>query len=192
LEEEMKKLILVAALAFSGVAHADNGSIARQALAFDLVNPVKIANAINWKVGEFQDYNLTIQSLPVGTVHKEATSEEGNGIWITETTDGQMIGSHKTEMLLDRGDGHVIKFKQDGQDQTPPNDKITIEKQEVASVTVPAGTFQTIHITAKDDQAGEVEIWADPRDISLDGVAKTNMTANGLPLSLELTKFGGR
>jgi hypothetical protein len=145
---------------------------------------------INWKIGEFQDLNLTIQGMALGTMHKEATSEEGNGVWMTETVSGMM--SQKVEVLLDRADGHVIKMKQNGQDTTPPNDKLEIINQETATITVPAGTFETIHITAKSQQAGNVEVWANPQAITLDGTAKMTMQAQGMPVAMELTKFGGK
>ncbi|MGZ3653565.1 MAG: hypothetical protein ACXWSC_20620, partial [Bdellovibrionota bacterium] len=64
--------------------------------------------------------------------------------------------------------------------------------QETATITVPAGTFETIHITAKSQQSGNIEVWANPRAITLDGTAKMAMQANGMPVSMELTKFGGK
>jgi hypothetical protein len=179
-------------MAVVGSAHAmDNVALVNE-IALAQVNAPGIMNVINWKVGEFQDLNLTMSGMALGTVHKEAMSEEGNGVWMNEVMAGAMIGNHTVEILLDRADGHVIKMKQDGKDTTPPDDKLEIINQETATVTVPAGTFETIHITAKSQKSGNIEVWANPQAITLDGTAKMNMQAQGMPLSMELTKFGGK
>lgn len=193
----MKKLsiaLVAGFLAVVGSAQAQtNVDALVRSIALSTINGSSpIANVINWKVGEFQDLNLGMQGMPLGTVHKEAASEEGNGLWIKQTMAGQMIGNHVVEELIDRADGHVIKMKQDGQEQAPPTDKLEIINQETADVTVPAGTFHTIHITAKSQQAGQIEVWANPQAITLDGTAKMTMQANGMPIAMELTKFGGK
>ena len=189
----MKKLTLALVsgfLAMAASAHADDATLFRDIALAQVNGSSPIANVINWKVGEFQDLNLNIQGMALGTMHKEATKEEGNGIWMTETVSGMM--SQKVEVLLDRADGHVIKMIQNGQPATPPDDKLEIINQETATITVPAGTFQTIHITAKSQQAGQVEVWANPQAITLDGTAKMTMQAQGMPVAMELTKFGGK
>ena len=179
-------------MAVVGSAHAmDNVALVNE-IALAQINAPGIMNVINWKVGEFQDLNLTLSGFSIGTMHKEAKSEEGNGVWMSEVTAGSLIGNHTIEVLIDRADGHVIKMKQDGKDTTPPDDKLEIINQETATVTVPAGTFETIHITAKSEKSGNVEVWANPQAITLDGTAKLNATAQGMPLSMELTKFGGK
>lgn len=179
-------------MAMVGSAHAmDNVALVNE-IALAQVTAPGIMNVINWKIGEFQDLNLGLQGMALGTVHKEATAEEGNGVWMKETMAGAMIGNHVVEVLLDRADGHVLKMRQDGKDTTPPNDKLEIINQETATVTVPAGTFETIHITAKSQQSGNVEVWANPQAITLDGTAKMTMQAQGMPVSMELTKFGGK
>ncbi|MGZ3653792.1 MAG: hypothetical protein ACXWSC_22105, partial [Bdellovibrionota bacterium] len=81
----MKKLslALVAGLmAMVGTAQANNADLVRQIALAQVNGSSPIANVINWKVGEFQDLNLGLQGMPLGTVHKEAASEEGNAIWM--------------------------------------------------------------------------------------------------------------
>ena len=191
----MKKLsiaLVVGFLAAAGSAEANGDGLALKIALSQLNGASPIANVINWKIGEFQDLNMSLQGMPLGTMHKEATSEEGNGVWMTEAMSGGMIGNQTVEVLLDRADGHIIKMKQNGQEKAPPDDKIEIINQETATITVPAGTFQTIHITAKSQQSGNVEIWANPQAITLDGTAKMTMQAQGMPVAMELTKFGGK
>lgn len=188
----MKKLILsvfAGTLALAGSAQA-NDLVTQIALAqVSSHNPA--TNVINWRIGDFQDLNLTMQSFPLGTMHKEAVSEEGNAVWLKQSMGGGMIGNQVVEILLDRATGKVLKMKQNGQEQAPPNEQIEIIDQETATVTVPAGTFETIHIRARSSQ-GDIELWANPQAIPLDGTAKMTMKANGMPISMELTKFGRR
>jgi hypothetical protein len=189
----MKKLslALVGLFAVIGTAQAaDMDTIFRDIAIAQVNGSSPIANVINWKVGEYQDMNLNLQGMALGTMHKEATSEEGNAVWMTQQLTGMM--SQKVEVLIDRATGKILKMKQNGQDTTPPDDKLEIINQETATVTVPAGTFETIHITAKSQQAGQVEVWANPQAITLDGTAKMTMQAQGMPVAMELTKFGGR
>ena len=191
----MKKLALAfvaGLLAVAGSAQANNEELALQIAIAQVSGASPIANVINWKVGEYQDLALKMQSFPLGTMHKEATSEEGNAIWIKQSLSGGMIGNQVIEILIDRATGQVLKMKQNGQEQAPPNDKLEIIDQETATITVPAGTFETIHIRARSQQAGNVEVWANPQAITLDGTAKMTMQAQGMPVAMELTKFGGR
>jgi hypothetical protein len=193
----MKKVslaVVAGLLAMVGSAHAQiNADAFVNSIALATINTTSpIANVINWKVGEFQDLNIQMQSMPLGTIHKVADREEGNGLWVKEEMSGGMIGNHTVEELIDRATGKVLKMKQDGQDQQVPDDKIEIINQETASVTVPAGTFQVIHITAKSEKTGQIEAWMNPKAITLDGTAKMTMQAQGMPIALELTKFGGR
>jgi hypothetical protein len=189
----MKKLTLslvAGMLALAGSAHANNADLAMQIALATMSGPA--ANVINWKLGEYQDVSMKMQSFELGKMHKEAASEEGNAVWLKETTSGGMIGNHVIEALIDRADGKILKLRQDGQNKEIPNDKIEIIDQETATITVPAGTFETIHIRAKSQQSGNIEVWANPQAITLDGYAKTTMEANGMPIAMELTKFGGR
>ncbi len=189
----MKKLVLslVAFLALTGAAQANEDLALRIAMA-QISGQTPETNVINWQVGDYQDLNLTIQSFPLGTMHKEATHEEGNAIWMKQAISGGMIGNQVVEVLIDRATGKVLKMKQNGQEQAPPEDKIEIIDQEATSITVPAGTFEVIHIKARSQQGGDIEVWANPTAIKLDGTAKMTMQANGMPIAMELTKFGGR
>ncbi len=188
----MKKLILslVGLMAVAGSTQANdqvNNLVTQIALA--QVSP--ITNVINWQIGDYADMNMTMSGMPLGTMHKEAVSEEGNAVWLKQALSGGMIGNQVVEVLIDRATGKTLKMKQNGQEKPVPDEKIEIIDQETATITVPAGTFETIHIRAKSSQ-GPLELWANPQAIKLDGAAKMTMTAQGMPITMELTKFGGR
>jgi hypothetical protein len=189
----MKKLILslsVALMALAGSAQANeqvNALVTQIALA--QVSP--ITNVINWQLGDYADMNMTMSGMPLGTIHKEAMSEEGNAVWLKQAMSGGMIGNQVVEVLIDRATGKTLKMKQNGEEKPVPDDKIEIIDQETATITVPAGTFETIHIRAKSQQ-GPLELWANPQAIKLDGAAKMTMETQGMSIAMELTKFGGK
>ena len=187
----MKKLIAVIAALFAigGSAHAmTQAEFARTIM---LANAQADAmNLINWKVGEFGDYNLTAMIGNIGTMHKYVASEQGNAIWVKQEITGMM--QQTMEILMDRADGHIIEARQNGKKIDMPDDKPEIIDQDSTTVTVPAGTFQAIHVTFKTKQVKKGEVWANPRDITMEGTAKMVLDTGMLPITMELTKFGGK
>jgi|GEM_PF-6264168 len=189
----MKKLILslsVALMAMAGNAKA-NEQVDALVTSIALAQVSPITNVINWQIGDYADMNISLQGMPLGTIHKEAMSNEGNAVWLKQAMSGGMIGNQVVEVLIDRATGKTLKMKQNGQEKPVPDEKLEIIDQETATITVPAGTFETIHIRAKTSQ-GPVELWANPQAIKLDGAAKITTEANGMPIAMELTKFGGK
>ena len=188
----MKKLFLsLAMLAVAGSAQAYDATDLARDIALANVKHSPAANVINWEIGDYCDMNISLQGMPLGTIHKEAMSNEGNAVWLKQSMSGGMIGNQVVEVLIDRATGKTLKMKQNGQEKPVPDEKIEIIDQETATITVPAGTFETIHIRARSSQ-GPLELWANPQAIKLDGAAKMTMQANGMPIAMELTKFGGR
>ncbi|MGE3261806.1 MAG: hypothetical protein AB7K68_08520 [Bacteriovoracia bacterium] len=191
----MKKLtlaMLAGLLATFGVAQAnsDVDALVRQIALSQLTGPSAL-NVINWKVGEYSDMNIEGFGMPLGTIHKVVASEEGNFIWLNQQMDGSLIGKHLVEAKMDRATAKIVELKQDGKPQQIPDSKLEIIDQETASITVPAGTFETVHITAKDEKGQKIQVWMNPRDIALDGAAQQIIEAQ-ITMTLKLTKFGGR
>lgn len=195
----MKKLtlsLLAGILALAGSAQAKDASeIARELVIANLqasaAGEIHINNVINWKVGEYTEYSLEVMGMPGGTMKKYVASEVGNNIWLNSDVD--MMGQKQNvEALMDRANGQILEMKQNGKKVDVPNDPVEIIDQEATSVTVPAGTFEVIHITAKSKQIKKLEVWANPRDIALDGAAQMMVDSGMFPMTLKLTKFGGR
>ena len=194
----MKKLSLVAMfLAFTGITANANFSetartIALADLQFSVAMEMHTNNLINWKVGEFQELDIGSSFGSLGKMKKYVASEQGNAIWMNQDVGGGMMGEQKIEVLLDRATGKVLEMKQNGQKQEVPNDKMEVISQDATKVTVPAGTFDVIHIVAKTEKVKKLEVWANPRDITMDGTAQMNMDTDMLPISMKLLRFGGR
>ncbi len=93
----------------------------------------------------------------------------------------------KTEALINKADGKILKLIVNGQEQQVPNDPVEIISQDYTTITVPAGTFEVIHVVAKTTQSPKIEVWANPRDIVMDGAAKQAAQMQLGTMVLELT-----
>lgn len=193
----MKKTLLALALALglSTQAYAQE-NLAVNLMLLDLqasiaATNVSPTNVINWKVGEFANYDMSAAFGNLGSMNKVVTSEQGNDLWLTSTTSG-MMGNNKLEALVDRATGQIKEMRQNGQKQDIPDDKLEVISQDRATVTVPAGTFETIHIVAKSEKIKKLEAWINPRDAALDGSIQTIADAGMMTITLKLTKFGGK
>jgi hypothetical protein len=193
----MKKTLIALALALglSTQAHAQE-NLAINLMLLDLQASIVAAktaplNVINWKVGEFSNFDMSAAFGSLGKMNKIVASEVGNDIWLKSTTTG-MIGNNTIEALIDRATGQVKEMRQNGQKQEIPNDKLEIISQDRATVTVPAGTFEAIHIVAKSEKIKKMELWANPRDTALDGAIQTIADTGMLTITLKLTQFGGK
>jgi hypothetical protein len=144
---------------------------------------------INWKVGESASYDVGIGSFgKLGSMNKSVTKEEGGAIWI-HTEVNLVIQNDTTDMLINRADGKVLKVIHNGKEE-PMNDddKPEIISQDYAEVTVPAGTFKTIHVTGKTKKVEKFEIWANPRDTVMEGTIKM-LISGQMEMTSELNNF---
>lgn len=142
---------------------------------------------INWKVGDSADYQITAIFGKVGTMHKEVTKDEPNGLWITQST--SLAGQEeKVEAMIDKDTGKVLKIVRNGKEETTTNDEPEIISQDYEDVTVPAGTFKSMHIVAKTKQIKKIEAWINNRDIVMDGTIKQNIPAFFGSITMELTQ----
>jgi hypothetical protein len=157
----------------------------------DLLRSVSTLSLINWKVGDSQDYKVVLSGFGMeGTLAKVATKEENNGtaIWVKNEMKLPIMNDTQ-EILFDRNTAKVLKYIHNGKEEQLPDDKIEIVETKNEEVTVPAGTFKSTHVIAKSKQVKQIDIWINPRDISLDGAAKMFMDQGQVKITMELTKF---
>ena len=154
-----------------------------------LVDSAAPLNLINWKVGDTANFDVSAGSFgKLGTMVKSVTSEEGNNIWIEQKLD---LGFQKdnSKMLMSRADGKILKLIHNGKEEALPDDKIEIISQDTQDVTVPAGTFQSIHIVAKTAKVKKIEAWMNPRDTVMEGAIKQIISTDQVDITLELASF---
>ncbi|MCM2277607.1 MAG: hypothetical protein NDJ89_05980 [Oligoflexia bacterium] len=153
------------------------------------MNTVAPMNLINWKVGDQATFDVSAGAFgKLGKMVKEVTREEGNAIWIHQNID---LGFQKdvSDILMSRADGKILKFIHNGKEEAIPNDKVEIISQDATEITVPAGTFQVIHVVAKTQKISKIEVWANPRDTVMEGTVKQFVATGLLDLTMELLNF---
>lgn len=193
----LNSLLLSFALVLMGAtvapaAKADVGAMDEQALsqvAFELsLHNLGTFDLINWKVGDTLDYAVSLGGMSLGNSKKSVTKDEGTAIWLRQEV--KMMSQNETiDALINKADGKVIKMIRNGKEQEIPNDKLEIISQDATTITVKAGTFQTIHIVAKTQQVSRLEIWANPRDTAIDGTVKQLVQSQFGMIGMELTAF---
>lgn len=184
----IKSLFVIAALVVSSVpARAENQLI--NTLNHALLQQSTL-NLIDWKIGDSMAYNIKVFGSNMGTSTKAVTREEGNAIWMEQSM-ALMGQNQKAEALIDRATGKILKYIVNGKEQTVPDEALEIISQDYVDVTVPAGTFKSIHIVAKSESIQKMELWANPSETCMDGALKTIVKSSQLPveITLELTSF---
>jgi thiazole synthase ThiGH ThiG subunit len=152
------------------------------------VHDIRSMNLINWKIGDEMNYNIKM-FIGGGTLKKVAVREEGTALWFNQEI--KLMGQNqKIEVLINRPDGKILKVIQNGQEQAVPNTSdIEVIEQEVRTVTVPAGTFESVYIKAK-TQGKVVQMWANPAETVMDGALK-QIVPTGIigDMTMELVNF---
>jgi hypothetical protein len=148
--------------------------------------PVSTLDLINWKVGDTANYDVAL-AFGKGSMKKAVTKDEGTALWVTNDLD-IVIQKQKVEMLINKADAKILKMLVNGQEQQIPDDKIEIISQDYATVTVPAGTFKSMHIVAKSSQ-GNVEVWVNPKDTCMEGTLKQIVGSMMGDITMSLTSF---
>jgi len=147
------------------------------------------SNIIDWVVGDEASFDLDMGFLGKGSVFKKATKEEGNAIWIV--TDAKTpMGAQKAEALVARDTGEILKLIVDGKEQKVEEPDLEIISKDAQEITVPAGTFKTVHLVVKDNKSGsDMEVWINPRDIPLGGQVKSIIKRGFLTVTMVLKSF---
>jgi hypothetical protein len=184
-------LAWMAALSLGSLSQANElstSALSLQAIqgTIDSITP---ENLINWNVGDTMQYDMKMGLLgKIGTMEKVVTKEEGNAIWLTQTTD-MKVKKDVAELLISREDGKILKFIHNGKEEKIPDDKFEIISQDYTEVTVPKGTFKALHVVGKTKQISKVEIWLNPTATVMDGTIKQLIASQFGDVVFELTAF---
>lgn len=184
----MRKLIygLVALLASAnlfafGGMHS-NFQMAVQAMAE--------TTGLNWNVGDYANYKMGGGFLQ-GTNNMLVREKVSDGFWLEQNMDLGFMGKNKIEILIDPDTGEIKKLLVNGEKQDiPDNSGMEIISAEESSVTVPAGTFDAIHLKIKDKEDKVSQMWINPELIPVNGSAKSISPSQFGDITLELTEYG--
>lgn len=144
--------------------------------------------ALDWKVGDRADYAVSAGFLGKGTMTKEVTREEGDGIWVKQTMDA--AGHAETiEKLYRKSDGAVLRVVRNGQEQNPEDSRVEVISTEDTTIQVPAGSFKTVHVVGKTKKLKKIEMWLNPADTAIDGTVKLIMVSSMYTITSELKSY---
>ena len=171
--------VLAAAIALmtasSPLAFADPDSCDSPEMMSEAIPHTRFLGPIDWKVGDRLSYQITFGFLgKIGTIEKEITKEEGAGVWLRQVT----LLTDKSdiqEMLVERSSGKVIKYIKNGQEAVYTEEVLLDPAQTHESVTVPAGTFEAVHLTGKTQNGGKIDLWSNPEKTAIDGMIKSTV-----------------
>jgi hypothetical protein len=151
-----------------------------------------VANAnkgLSWTVGDTTNYNLDagfIKGTAVITVREE--TEEG--FWLNQDLELGMAGQQKVEILLDKNTGEVKRIIVNGKEQEKPEVDMEVISMDEDKITVPAGTFECIHVVIRDKTKNEdSDAWVNPQLIPINGLLKNVSPGQMGKVTLELTSF---
>lgn len=179
-------ILLAASLSFANAVSVVEGVIAAQQEAF--VATAK-TTALNWKIGEQNNYKMK-GGLINGTSSLTVREEVAEGFWMDQEMNMGFLGKQNASVLIDRNTGEVLKMIVNGQEQAPPKQEVELISMEESSVTVPAGTFDAIHIKALDKtQNQEINQWVNPSQIPINGMLKSVSPSQMGKITMELTSF---
>jgi len=186
----MKSLFiaLIAAVSFS--AHANNNIAVEVVQSITTKTIIAEEAAMNWAVGDTAAYNIDVASFIKGTLTVSVKALDENNLTLSQIVDLGPMGKQNCEAILDPNTGKAKKMTCDGKDQDTNSGEIKVDDMKQESVTVPAGTFQTTHVTAhttKDNS--KIEQWINPKAIPVLGMAKSIMQSQLGPVNMELTSF---
>lgn len=153
------------------------------------LNTVTPQDLINWKVGDEANFIVSGGSFgKLGNLHKFVAKEEDGTLWITQ--DVQMMNQReKVEMQIRKADAVVLKVIRNGKEEKLPDNDFTSEKQEYTQITVPAGKFKCIHIVGSTKDVKHLQIWANPKEVSMEGTLKQIVPTQMLEVTMELESF---
>lgn len=160
-------------------------------LAFTLTTNTNV-NVVDWQIGDALNHNIKVSFLS-GTAVREVTSEvdvEGEtAIWVDNNV--RIMGqTQSARQLIRRSDAKILKLIVNGEEkEIPTQEDIEIVDQDYRSVTVPAGTFQSVYIKLNTKQAKGVEVWMNPAETCMDGVLKMKTPTQFGTATSELTGF---
>ena len=143
---------------------------------------------LDWKVGDTANFVVHLGMFGDGSMKKHVTKFEGDTLWMRQDVD-MIIQKQVCDVQIDRNNAQVLKMICNGQEQSLPDGEIEIISQDYETITVPAGTFKSIHIVAKSKDIKKMELWANPQETPMEGTLKMIMSTDFMDITMELTSF---
>ncbi|MCE3010511.1 MAG: hypothetical protein LW875_07860 [Proteobacteria bacterium] len=185
----IKSAVLALCLTFAVGAQATNVNQVALGLSQSVLSEVDAQN-MNWKVGDSASYNMKggfINGKMVMTIK----SITGNEVVINQNLDLGFLGKQDCDATIDASNGQTKKLVCNGQEQQAPSQgDIEVVDIKDDKITVPAGTFECLHIIAKNTKDNsEINQWANPKLVPVSGLIKAVTPSQIGTMTVELTSF---
>tara|TARA_B100001248_G_scaffold262724_1_gene261623 strand:- start:14163 stop:14717 length:555 start_codon:yes stop_codon:yes gene_type:complete len=164
----MKKIFIFIAAIFS----LNTAQAFINAPMVDMQSMITANAPANWTVGDYANYKMSIGSFLNGTMSMEVMRFDGTELEINQKLDLQIMQQDCT-MVIDITTGETKSLVCNGQAQDTSGGNIEVIETRSEEVTVPAGTFNTTYIKAKETRQNSImEQWADPYSVAVVGLVK--------------------
>lgn len=152
----------------------------------NLVTHLKSLN-IDWKVGDQVEYDVRVSFIRGNAVaFVREWAEEGPWVEINS----QILGRHKSEVLLDRITGEVLRLIHDGEEQEVPDKNLVIEDQEDQRISVPAGVFDCVWTLFKHSESnGRSQVWESAAEVPMLGIVQAKIPTQYGQATIRLRSF---
>ena len=185
-----KSMLAVLTVIAAGTASAVTITDVSYAAAQTILSNGTPTAGLNFKVGDSTTYKLSIASFINGTMTMTVKSVDTNAVVLAQDVNVMGQAQSCTE-TLNPNNGQITDMTCNGQKQDPgDSSQITVVDSKEASVTVPAGTFDTLWVkahNAKDNT--DIEQWINPKLIPVLGLVKMLAPSQIGQMDVELQSF---
>lgn len=127
---------------------------------------------LTWRVGDTASYNVNMGFIS-GTMVMSVASVGADGIWMHQDMDLGFAGKQKVETLIDPNTGAIKKMIVNGKEEQVPSQDLEIISTNEEKVTVPAGTFDSMHVVAREKgKTDDINVWMNPLVVPMSGMLK--------------------
>ena len=145
--------------------------------------------ALTWKVGDSANYNINMGFIQGTMVMKVASSGE-EGIWMHQDMDLGFMGKQQVQTLIDQNTGAVKKMIVNGKEEQVPDTKLEVISTNQEKITVPAGTFDSMHVVAREEgKTEDINVWMNPLIVPMSGMLKQVAPGPMGEVTVECTGF---
>ena len=146
---------------------------------------------LEWKIGDNNDYSIVLGSFIKGTMHSFVREKVEDTFWVQQDMDLGAMGKQKVEILFDALTGQVLEIRANDQKQDLPNpEDYEVIKMEEANVSVPAGSFDCIHVVVRDKKKNsDSEAWINPELIPISGMLQQEAPSQFGKVVVKLTAY---
>jgi hypothetical protein len=186
----VRSLLIAACMMAAGAASAKTTTLV-EAVALSTTKIIKQNLLVGgFNVGYTNNYNLSFAGMSGSMVMKVTGSTPQE---LTIEQDISIMGQEQKAIeVINPNTGEIISITVNGQKQDPPPPGDTeIISHTSASITVPAGTFNCQDVkTHSKSQNSDSEQWVDMSGtVPVGGMLKMATTAQGMPVTAELTQY---